>query len=101
MPKKYSKIFDRNCSPWTNDQDYNIMVIKCMERHVNDKLRILGWISLNEVYDLLGFPRELEAQNVGWKISDIYDRNQYAKFEIYMETDSIIRIVFLNVVKLL
>lgn len=99
--KNYIKVFDEYNQMWTDDREYNIMFIKRVENYINDKLRMLGWVSLNEVYDLLGFPRELEAQVVGWKISNVNDCINYIQFEVFNKGDSDIEIVFLNVVKLL
>lgn len=67
---------------------------------MNERLEILGWISLNEVYESLGFPRELEAQVLGWKITDKKDRG-FIEFETIEESGSRIKIIFKNIVKLL
>ena len=67
---------------------------------MNDRLITLGWISLNEVYDLLGFPRELEAQVLGWKFTGKKD-GELIEFETIEESGSRIRIIFKNIVKLI
>lgn len=59
---------------------------------------------MNEVYDSLGLgmPRVLEAQVVGWKISDVLNGNNCVKFELE-ETDNNSNIVikFKNMITLL
>lgn len=77
------------------------MMVRQAEIYINDKLRITGWVSLNEVYETLGFPRELEAQIVGWKISNVNDYQHYVEFGIFPQEEFDIKIVFLNMVKLL
>lgn len=94
------KIFDENCISWSRDTRHNMMFITHNVIYANDRLRILGWISLNEVYDLLGFPRELEAQIIGWKFTGEKD-NECIEIETIEEQDSSIKIMFKNIVKLL
>lgn len=94
------KIFDENCIGWSRDTRHNMMFITHNIIYANDRLRILGWISLNEVYDLLGFPRELEAQVIGWKFTGEKD-NECIEIETIEEQESSIKIIFKNIVKLL
>ena len=96
----YEKIFDEHCFGCKKDTKYNLMFITNNLHYINDKLMILGWISLNEVYDLLGFPRDLEAQVVGWKITGEKDGEQI-EFETIEEDGSRIKIIFKNIIKLI
>lgn len=102
LEKFETAVFNNECSGWTADKRYNVMYIKHAERYLIDLLRHRGWISLNEVYGSLGMPRVIEAQIIGWKISDIWDYNNYIKFE-FDETDDNPNIVikFKNMLKLL
>ena len=95
-------VYDEGCMDWTADKRYNVMHIRYTETYLNDLLRHRGWVSLNEVYDTLGMPRVLEAQVVGWKISDVLNGNNCIKFE-FDETDDDPNIVikFKNMVTLL
>lgn len=94
------KIFDRECLAWKNNAQYCIRFITRNIVFANDKLRIRGWISLNDVYDLLGLPRELEAQIIGWKFTG-EKNHECIEFETIEEQNSSIRIIFKNTVKLL
>lgn len=96
----YEKIFDDSCIGWSRDTRHSMMFITSQLYYANDKLRILGWMSLNEVYDLLGFPRELEAQVIGWKFTGEKD-NECIEIETIEEQGSSIKIIFKNIVKLL
>ena len=94
------KIFNKECFAWSNDTKYSMTFIAHNICYANDRLRILGWMSLNEVYDLLGFPRELEAQVIGWKFTGEKD-NECIEIETVEEQDSSIKIIFKNIVDLL
>lgn len=96
----YEKTFDESCTGWSKDTKVSLMFINSNLQWMNDRLKILGWISLNEVYDSLGFPRELEAQVLGWKYTGEKDR-ELIEFETIEESGSRIKIVFKNIVKLL
>ena len=96
----YEKTFDDCCCGWCGDVRSNLMFINSNLHWMNDRLITLGWISLNEVYDSLGFPRELEAQVLGWKFTGKKD-GELIEFETIEESGSRIRIIFKNIVKLI
>lgn len=102
LEKFETAVYDKDCIGWSFDKEYSKMFIRHTEQYLNDRLRALGWISLNEVYDSLGMPRVLEAQVVGWKISDELTGDNCIRFELE-ETDSNpnITIKFKNMVTLL
>lgn len=62
----YAKIFDEYNSNWQRNADYNRMFLQTNQRYANDKLNSMGHIFLNEVYDMLGFPRTSAGAMVGW-----------------------------------
>lgn len=61
------------------DRDYCLMFLKRQERYANDILKTRGHLYLNEVYDILGLPRTVAGQVVGW----IYDENCNISFNLY------------------
>lgn len=63
---QYAKIFDDSCVGWTKDPEYNMHFLKSQQDYCNDKLKSKGHLFLNEVYDILGFPRTKEGAVVGW-----------------------------------
>lgn len=80
----YAKIYDSGNTGWCKDPETNLMVLRRMEDYANDKLKEKGHLFLNEVYDMLGFPRTRAGQEVGW----IYDEKEpvgdnYVDFGIY------------------
>ena len=80
----YARIFDESCSGWSKDPEYNMMFLKQQQNWANDILKSKGHLFLNEVYDMLGFPRSKAGQVVGW----IYDEDcpagdNFVDFGIY------------------
>lgn len=80
----YARIFDDGCNGWTKDPEFNLMFLKDQQRYANDRLKDKGCLFLNEVYDMLGFPRTKTGACVGW----IYDKNNdigdnFVDFGIY------------------
>lgn len=81
---RYARFFDE-CNPnWQRDAEYNLFFLRTTEQHANDKLRLNGFLFLNEVYDMLGIPKSKEGQIVGWvyNSSDEYADN-YVDFGIF------------------
>lgn len=63
---QYAKVFDESCSGWTKDPEYNMMYLRTQQRYANEKLVSNGNLLLNDVYDMLGFPRTKAGCTVGW-----------------------------------
>lgn len=69
---------------WTKDPKANLYYLKSQQAYANDKLKLQGYLFLNDVYDQLGFPRTAAGQVLGW----IYDEqnpvgDNYVDFGIY------------------
>lgn len=78
----YSRIFDEYNDNWKKAPDYNQNFIKGHQNYANHLLQARGHIFLQEVYDMLGFPRTPEAQVVGWVRGH---GDNYIDFGIYEE----------------
>lgn len=84
MYSDYARCYDAGCVGWVKDAEKNLYFLKCQQRYANDLLQIRGWVTLNDVYDMLGFPRSQAGQVVGW----VYDKDNpqgdnYIDFGIY------------------
>lgn len=91
------KIFDKRSVKWSTDAQFNLLLINSVANHANQMLARRGWISLNDVYTLLGFPLEIEAQIIGWKMG-----TGFVEFECEeCEDHDRIKIKFKNIVKLI
>ena len=66
---QYARLFDDSCMGWAKDPEYSMHFLKCQQNYCNDLLKTKGHLFLNEVYDILGFPRTKEGAVVGW----VYD----------------------------
>jgi len=77
----YARFFDETCLGWEKNAEYNLMFLKQMQAHANDKLRAQGQLTLNEVYDMLGMQRSQAGMVVGWVYGG--DGDNYVDFGIY------------------
>ncbi|HOU67150.1 MAG TPA: DUF6353 family protein [Paludibacteraceae bacterium] len=66
FPTQYDRYFDESCKNWERNAEYNLLFLTHQQSYANDRLRARGHIMLNEVYDMLGFPRTKEGAQVGW-----------------------------------
>lgn len=66
----YARFFDEHSPNWSRTPAYNQMFIRCQQNYANDLLRARGHLFLNEVYDMLGLPRSMEGQVVGWVLGN-------------------------------
>lgn len=87
---QYARIFDDSCPAWNRDAEYNLLFLKEQQTFATDLLRSRGYLFLNEVYDMLGFPRSKAGQVVGW----VYDEknpigDNKVDFRIFDERNSL------------
>lgn len=80
----YARYFDCDCSEWSHDHEYNMMILRAKEHYANDLLRAKGYLFLNDVYKELGIKESKAGQVVGW----VYDKNNdvgdnYVSFGIF------------------
>ena len=79
----YARFFDETNVNWDQDNGYNNYVfLKQQEMAANRKLKSQGHLFLNEVYDMLGLPRSVEGQYVGW-VDGAGD--SYISFGVFMK----------------
>lgn len=62
----YSRYFDEGCPGWTEYPEVNRLFLLRQQEHLTMKLKYNGYLTLNEVYAALGFPRTRVGQMVGW-----------------------------------
>lgn len=84
---QYSRFFDETNEFWKSDWDYNKTFLLQMQNYANEKLKAQGFLFLNDVYDMLGFPRTQAGQIVGWtfdrKHPDTQAEEHFVDFGIY------------------
>lgn len=82
----YARFFDESSSVWSKDAEQNLTFLKLQQQNANAKLKVQGYLFLNDVYDMLGIARTKAGQVVGW----VYDENNtrgdnYVDFGIYKD----------------
>ena len=90
MPESYSpyaRVFDETNPNWCRDSELNLFALVRLQNYANEKLKAKGFLFLNDVYEMLGFPKTKAGQIVGW----IYDEDKpigdnYIDFGIYKTT---------------
>lgn len=75
LPSPYAKYFDPTSRNWTKEAEYNLIFLRAQELWANDRLRMYGYLFLNEVYDALDLERTQAGQIVGWRLDSDPDYN--------------------------
>lgn len=85
----YSVVFCEGNLGWTRNADLNKVFLVQQQNHANDKLKAKGYLTLNEVYEMLGMRTTSYGQIAGWvytedgTIGDNYV--DFGIFDIYNE----------------
>lgn len=82
----YARVFDESNSNWSKNPSTNLFVLRSHQNYANEKLQAEGFLFLNDVYRLLGFPCTPEGQIVGWVYdpeNKDHDGDNYVDFGIY------------------
>lgn len=66
----YSVVFCEGNAGWTKNAELNKVFLIQQQNYANDKLRLNGILTLNEVYDMIGAPRTAYGQIAGWVYTD-------------------------------
>lgn len=84
----YARWFDETSPAWTKDPERNKMFLLAQQNYMNEKLKRVGCLFLNDVYEAIGLPRTKAGQVVGWIFNpDDPNRDSYVDFGIF-STDS-------------
>lgn len=62
----YSVIFCEGNLGWTRNPELNKVFLVKQQNYANDKLKAKGFLTLNEVYDMLGYRQTAYGQIAGW-----------------------------------
>ena len=66
----YSIVFCEGNNGWTRNAELNKVFLIQQQNYANDKLKLNGVLTLNEVYDMIGAPRTAYGQIAGWVYTD-------------------------------
>lgn len=79
----YVKYFTRSNPYWENNPEYVEMFLRSQQNYANDKLKAVGHLTLNEVYDMLGFRDTKAGMVVGWIYNlDRPNGDNYVEFDV-------------------
>lgn len=67
-PSPYARFFDETSPNWVKTAEWNMIFLRAQEQWANDRLRMYGYLFLNEVYEALGLERSQAGQIVGWQV---------------------------------
>ena len=84
-----AKWFNDSCVAWTKDPEYNLIFLSHNQNYFNEKLKHVGHVFLNDVYDAIGLPKTKLGQVIGW----IYEPGKRIDFGLYDQQN----IDFINV----
>ncbi len=62
----YARMFDETSPNWHKDSELNRVFVQCQQNYMNHRLKAIGHVFLNEVYDALGMERSRAGAVVGW-----------------------------------
>lgn len=105
MPSDYARYFAKgDAKSAESNYDYNLMFVKAQQEVANHRLRSLGCLFLNEVYDMLGIKLTVAGQSVGWVYDESNPNNDnYVDFgirEVYRKDpdnpDELERVILLD-----
>lgn len=66
----YVKYFTRSNPYWDDCQDYIEMFLRSQQNYANDRLKVEKCLTLNDVYEALGFQKTKAGMVVGWVYED-------------------------------
>jgi Family of unknown function (DUF6353) len=79
----YAKFFDETSVYWKKTPEFNLTFLLSQQQFMNDRLRLHGFLFLNEVYEALGLPRTQAGQVVGWKYKKDGSNDGFVSFGIH------------------
>lgn len=83
IASQYARFFDEYNPNWTNDPDQNRWFLNKVQDQMNDRLRSVGHVFLNEVYEALGFKHSSAGALVGWIYDDKDGEDNFIDFKIF------------------
>ena len=79
----YARFFDAGNPGWDENPEFTMMYLKQQEKYANKRLEERGHLYLNEVYDMLGYPRTKYGQIVGWVYDSKHAKDSFVDFGIF------------------
>lgn len=86
---QYTRCFDETCRSWTRNAELNLAFLMQQQNFLNERLQSRGYLSLNDVYEALGFQQSGVGQVIGWvydpKNPDLHNYVDFGIHDLYDE----------------
>lgn len=66
-PSPYAVFFDETCNNYSDDPEYNKNTLILLQAQLNERLKRVGYVYLNEVYEKLGVEKTEAGHVMGWR----------------------------------
>lgn len=84
VTNEYVKYFTRTNPYWDDTPDYIEMFLRAQQNYANDRLKIEKALTLNDVYDSLGFQKTKAGMVVGWVLDENNeDGDNFIEFHVH------------------
>ena len=84
VTNEYVKYFTRTNPYWDETPDYVEMFLRAQQNYANDRLKIEKALTLNDVYDSLGFQKTKAGMVVGWVLDENNeDGDNFIEFHVH------------------
>lgn len=84
VTNEYVKYFTRTNPYWDDTPDYVEMFLRAQQNYANDRLKIDKALTLNDVYDSLGFQKTKAGMVVGWVLDENNeDGDNFIEFHVH------------------
>lgn len=84
----YARWFSsQTSSNWNSEPEYNFMFLRCQQKEATRVLHSKGFITLNDVYDLLGLERTQFGMVVGWVRGNGDDYVDFGVFDNHLSLE--------------
>lgn len=84
---EYSRLFDETNQNWSPNRDYNVVFLRGVQNHSNDRLRANGHLFLNDVFDALGMDRTPAGAVTGWLLDS--DGDGFVDFGVFSDLEKV------------
>lgn len=62
----FNRIFDSSSIHWTADVMQNLIFLRSCEYRANEELLLKGYVTINEIYDMIGLEKVDKGDHIGW-----------------------------------
>ena len=80
-PSPYAVFFDETCNNYTDDAEFNKKTLILLQYEFNKRLKRVGYVYLNEIYERLGVEQTEAGHVMGWRYAP-HDPNHEGANEI-------------------